>query len=67
MAWKLCATMKAEDVKDTLDLALAAAGLDHVAVAHWPRLLSDNGSSYIAEDLTNYLAAKGMGHVRGAP
>jgi len=25
------------------------------------------GSSYIAEELANYLEAKGMGHVRGAP
>jgi len=28
VAWKLCATMRAEDVTATLDLALAAAGLD---------------------------------------
>ena len=58
--------MKAEDVKDTLDLALATASLDQGAVAHRPRLLSDNGSSYIAEELASYLAGKGMGHVRGA-
>ena len=30
VAWKLCATMKAQDVKATLDLALAASGLDHM-------------------------------------
>ena len=29
VAWKLCATMKAKDVTATLDLALAASGLDH--------------------------------------
>ena len=28
VAWKLCATMKADDVTDTLEMALAAAGLD---------------------------------------
>jgi putative transposase len=27
VAWKLCATMKAQDVTATLDLALAASGL----------------------------------------
>jgi hypothetical protein len=27
-AWKLCATMKAEDVSATLNLALKASGLD---------------------------------------
>ena len=67
VAWKLCATMKAEDVMATLDLALQAARLDQVAVVHRPRLLSDNGASYIAEDLADYLRAKGMSHVRGAP
>ena len=34
---------------------------------HRPRLLSDNGPSYIAEELANYISAKDMRHVRGAP
>jgi hypothetical protein len=59
--------MKAEDVTATIDLALDAAGIDQVAVVHRPRLLSDNGASYIAEDLAIYLEAKGMTHVGGAP
>src|SRR3954447_25599971 len=42
-------------------------GLDHVTVVHRPRLLSDNGSSYVAGDLAKWLEAKGMEHVRGAP
>ena len=29
VAWKLCTTMSADDVTDTLDLALQASGLDH--------------------------------------
>jgi len=41
VAWKLCATMKAQDVTATLDLALAASGLDQMTVVHRPRLLSD--------------------------
>ena len=49
IAWKLCTTMKAEDVTDTLELALKASGCDRATVIHKPRLLSDNGSSYIAE------------------
>ena len=67
VAWKLCTTMRAEDVTETLDLALAASGLDQVRVQHRPRLLSDNGSSYIAGDLAKWLERKGMEHVRGAP
>ncbi len=51
VAWKLCATMQASDVMETLDLAFTASGLDQVKVRHRPRLLSDNGSSYIAGDL----------------
>ncbi len=67
IAWKLCTTMKAEDVTDTLELALQASGCDQATVVHKPRLLSDNGSSYVAGDLAEYLDDKGMEHVRGAP
>ena len=48
VGWKLCGTMPAEDVTNTLDIALAASGCDSAKVLHKPRLLSDNGSSYIA-------------------
>ena len=44
-----------EDVTDTLDLALAASGCDQARVVHKPRLLSDNGSSYVAGDLADWL------------
>ena len=67
IAWKLCTTMKAGDVTDTLELALAASGCDQATVLHKPRLLSDNGSSYVAGDLAKWLEDKGMDHVRGAP
>ena len=67
IAWKLCTTMKAQDVADTLELALQASGCDQVHVVHKPRLLSDNGSSYVSGDLARFLNDKGMDHVRGAP
>jgi putative transposase len=67
VAWKLCATMKAQDVTATLDLALAASGLDQMTVVHRPRLLSDNGSSYVASDLADWLDKQNIEHVRGAP
>jgi putative transposase len=67
IAWKLCATMKAEDVVATLDLALKASALDQATVVHRPRLLSDNGSSYISADLAKWLDGQDMDHVRGAP
>ena len=67
IAWKLCTNMKAGDVTDTLELALEASGCDSATVRHKPRLLSDNGSSYISHDLANWLGDQGMDHVRGAP
>jgi putative transposase len=67
ISWKLCSTMRAEDVTDTLDMALAASGCDRAHVHHKPRLLSDNGPSYIAAELADYIEAQHMSHVRGAP
>ena len=67
VAWKLCTTMAASDVTDTLDLALQSAGLDQAAIQTRPRLLSDNGPSYIAKDLSEWLGDQGMSHTRGAP
>jgi putative transposase len=67
VAWKLCATMKAQDVTATLDLALAASGLDQMTVVRRPRLLSDNGASYVAEDLAAWLDKQNIEHVRCAP
>src|SRR6478609_5089237 len=67
IAWKLCTTMRADDVTDTLQLALTASGCASARVVHKPRLLSDNGSSYVSGDLAKWLEDVGMDHVRGAP
>ena len=45
--------MRAGDVTETLTLALEASGCDRAEGVHKPRLLSDNGSSYIAGDLAD--------------
>jgi putative transposase len=63
IAWKLCTTMRAEGVTDTLEVALEALGCASVHVLYKPRLLSDNGPRYVAGEL----ADKQMKHVRGAP
>jgi transposase InsO family protein len=67
IAWKLTTTMAAIDVQDTLLLAFAATGLDHVLVQHRPRLLSDNGACYVSEQLRTFLQNKQMEHTRSAP
>ena len=55
------------DVTNTLELALQASGCDQARVVHKPRLLSDNGSSYVSGELAEWLGDKKMGHVRGVP
>ena len=51
----------------SLSLALQASGLDQVNVAHRPRLLSDNGPSYVSVELAAWLDKQDMPHIRGAP
>jgi transposase InsO family protein len=67
VAWKLCATMKALDVTATLERALTASGLDKAGATVKPRLLSDNGSSYVSNELATWLGDNNMRHTRGAP
>ncbi len=67
LAWKLCSTMTATDVADTLTLALRSSGLERVRVRHRPRLLSDNGPSYLSGQLASWLAEHAMDHTRGKP
>jgi len=67
LSWKLCTGMSTDDVTDTIDLAIAESGVDHVYVRHRPRLLSDNGPCYISGDLKDYLIGNGLTHTRGRP
>jgi len=59
--------MKADEVTATLEMALDASGLDKAKVLHRPRLLSDNGSSYVSDDLAKWMERHNMAHIRGAP
>ncbi len=52
---------------DTLDLALKASGCDRATVQHEPRLLSDNGASYISGELAEWLEDRKTDRVRGVP
>ncbi|KMW56910.1 Mobile element protein [Candidatus Rhodobacter oscarellae] len=80
ISWKLCTNMRAEDVTDTIGLALKASGCDQAVMRHKPRLLSElpiegaigsspmgDGSCYISGDLAKWLKDQKMSHVRGAP
>ena len=52
--------MTASHVEDTLSLALKRSGIDQAHVVHRPRLLSDNGPSYLSKDLAKFLADQQM-------
>ena len=51
--------MRADDVTDTLQMALTASGCCSARVVH-KRLLSDNGSSYVSGDLAKWLEDASM-------
>ena len=59
--------MAATDVTDTLQVALQVSGLDQANVLHRPRLLSDNGPSYVSSELGEWLEHNGIRHIRGPP
>jgi putative transposase len=67
IAWKLAPTMGANDVEETLELALEKSGLEKARVRHRPRLLSDNGPAYLSKDLKKFLKRKEIDHTRGRP
>lgn len=60
--WELCKTMKVEDVQRCVEKALIIAGLQN---GQRPKLLSDNGSCYIATELKEYLHSKGIKPIHG--
>ena len=67
ITWRLCTTMSARDVAETLRDALEATGLDRVSVRHRPRLLSDNGPCYVSSELKDWLTDNTIPHTRGTP
>ena len=67
LSWRLAATMGSTDVEETLNIAVAKTGVQHIKVRHRPRLLSDNGPAFVSDALKKYLKHYQMKHVRGAP
>ena len=64
IAWDLFPTMRAEDAEQTIGKAIKASG---VTKQQMPRLLSDNGSCFISQQLSDYLEEEGIDHIRGRP
>lgn len=64
VAWDLCKNMGQEDARSTVDRALMITGLSE---NQRPKLLSDNGPCYIANDLKEYFKKIGIKHIHGSP
>jgi transposase InsO family protein len=63
--WELCKSMQWTDAKRTVESAMKKAGLRK---GQAPKLLSDNGPSYVAKDLREHLdRAFGIKQIHGAP
>jgi putative transposase len=67
LSWRLCSSMSAAEVKQTIDLAIKASGVDHAYIRYRPRLLSDNGPCYISGEFQQYLTEHGIRHTRSRP
>jgi putative transposase len=65
IAWRLAPTMAAIDVQQTLQIALDLTGVEHVQVQHRPRLLSDNGSAFIADTPKAFLRPYDIRQIHG--
>ncbi len=60
--WQLGPTMKETDVEDTINAAMLKSNLK---TNEKPKLLSDNGSCYIATDFKKYTKEQEIKHIRG--
>jgi putative transposase len=60
--WQLGSTMKETDVENTINAAMIKSNLK---LNEKPKLLSDNGSCYIAIDFKEYVKANDIQHIRG--
>jgi len=64
VGWELCKGMGAEDAESTIRKALAHANLPK---DKRPKLLSDNGSSYIAHEFKKFLNTEEIRPIHGRP
>ena len=64
ITFRLCESMTAPDVMDTVNDAIEVTGLSRNQM---PRLLSDNGSCYISGEFRKYLSSIGIKQINGKP
>lgn len=64
VAWELKENMKADDARSTVEKAVFLSGISPDPM---PKLLSDNGSCFIAGEFRSYLKEIGIRPINGAP
>jgi len=64
LAWDLCSQMTSKDVMPSVDKALQFTCIKKVNA---PKLLSDNGSCYISDEIKGFLRGKGIRPINGKP
>ena len=64
ITWDLRSQMTSKDVMPSVDKALQFTGLKK---ENAPKLLSDNGSCYISEEIKGFLKGKGIKPINGKP
>lgn len=67
IAWKLCTNMRAEGVTETLDSPWRLPAATAPRYCTSPGCSATMAPSYIAGELAEYIEARKMSHVRGAP
>jgi putative transposase len=67
LAWELKVDMTAQSISEVVEDAVEWTGMKNVAVGDRARLLSDNGSGYLARVFEEYLRLLQMRHIRCAP
>jgi len=64
ISWELCKNMESTDAMRVITSALEKTGIEK---GNRPKLLSDNGSSYISQKFGEFMDEEEMRHTRGAP
>ena len=67
LAWELKRDMTAASIGAVVEQAVNFTGMRHVPVQDKTRLLTDNGSGFIAQALEDYLRMQSIRHIRCSP
>ena len=67
LAWRLQPSMRAPDFSEVIEEACEFAGVTAMDENKKPRLVSDNGSALVSNELAQYLEIKGIHHIFASP